>query len=176
MPGAYDLWETVSQQIKDNYQKQYITPEMFLDETNPLAAFVPTLGVESFFGTKVLNICIVDHPFGWKKNNDGELEDQWDTLIKPQTDPTIEHFKAMYPLFAKYKTLVWIDFYYVEKQEENDPESRAREMMTAVSGRMEGICSDLSEYGWEFMGHIETAPEWTFFQQYIDEFYGINQT
>jgi hypothetical protein len=174
MPGDYDIWEVVGDQIKDNYTRQYITPEKFMDESNPIAGFVATPGLDNFYGTKVLNICIVNHPFGWQRNGDGELEDKWDELILPQVTPTIERHKETYGRYAQYKTRVWIDFYYVLKQEEADPESKAREMLTAVSSKMSDICTQLAEHGWEFMGHIDTAPEWTFFQEYIDEFYGIN--
>lgn len=173
MPGAYDLWDIVGQQLQDNYNRQYLTPELFIDTTNPMAAFVCPQAITEFFGTKVLNFCIINFPYGWQRNGDGELEDHWDTLIQPQIDVAVQKHKDTYNGYAQYRTLVYIDMHYAQLQEDADPESRAREMLAAVGGRMETICGDLSAYGWEYKGTIDSAPEWTFFQQDIDEFYGI---
>lgn len=176
MPVEYTLWETIGESLQEHYDRQYITPEEFLDTSCPLTAFVATDGLEEFFGTKVLNICIVDHPFGWRKNDDGELEDHWDEDIQPQVDVQIARHIETYPKYAKYQTLVWIDMNYAKEQENRDSESRAREMLAAVGSRMSEICDQLADYGWTFMGNIDDAPEWNFFQQYIDEFYGIAES
>ena len=172
----YTLWEEVGDQLVENYDRQYITPEEYLEPNNPISAFVVTPTIDEFFGTKVLNFCIVNHPFGWRKNGDGELEDHWDDDIQSQVDDAIAKHKDSYNGFAQYKTIVYIDMYYATKQEEQDPESRAREMLTAVGGHMQDICNELADYGWEYGGTIDSAPEWTFFQPRIDEFYGINQS
>lgn len=166
---SFDVYQQTGNELKANNPTRYITPELFLVPNNPLVGMLSTSGITNFFGTKTLNLLVVGHPYGWARNDDGDLEDRWDDL---DLQPAIDHHKAMFDYWARYETRVWIDYLFVKEVEAREGESRAREMMDAVAGHMEELCTELADYGWIFMGPIEDTVNMSadFFQPYVDDF------
>lgn len=166
----YPIWRDIGEVLKTStYSKRYITPEQYLAD-NPLESLTVIPGLPGFFGTQVLNIFIVAIPFGWEKDGDGIWQDNW-----PPNDlnnAKARHIES-YNNFSSYKTIIFMDFNIVNQIMAENPESRIQEMMDAVKGHMEELCTELAEYGFEMGADITGTVDAEFFQPYIDEFYGI---
>lgn len=156
MSVTYNLWPTVTDQLKIIYNDHYLTYERS-EEENPLALLVPK--VDQFFGPKILNIFIVGQPYEW-----------------PHVDleaAKTKH-KELFEKFTKYKTLIWMDFNIVNLVMADSPASNFRDQMIETEGHIEDLCEELADFGFEYMGRIETAVEASYFQEYLDTFYGVD--
>ena len=167
----HTLWSELGSALLSYYYDKYITPER-IDNVNPLEWLVPTNGVTSFFGTKPLNLFIIGKPYGWFRNSDGELEDQWPP---PDLLESIEIHKAVYETYSIYKTYVWMDWVIVNMIMEENEDSNFRDMMEVTEGHIIEMCSELEDYGFRYMGRIEEAPSIDYFIALIDEFLALRR-
>lgn len=169
---TYTVWSDLSRRLEANeYGKYYFTGEKFKAD-NPLECLVVLPGVESFYGTRVLNLFIVSRPYGWEKNEDGEWGENW----PPEgfDDAVIRHV-ATYEKFTSYKTWIFMDYNFVRKLEERVPDTRIREMMDATKTRLQDLCNSLVGYGFKMGPDIENEVGAEFFAPYLNTHFGINQ-
>lgn len=164
----YPIWKDIGEVLETStYPKRYITPEQYVS-VNPLESLTVIPGLSGFFGTKPLNLFIVSIPFGWEQDEDGTWQDHW-------PPPDLDNAKARhiedYKNFSSYKTIVFIDFNIVNIIMAENPDSRIEEMMNAVKGHMQDLCSELADYGFVMGEDITGTVDATFFQPYIDEFF-----
>lgn len=171
----YPIWDDIGAQLKEKYKKRYVTPEPYLFP-NPLEAFVVLPVVEDkFFGAKACNIFIVADPIGWVDNFTDGWEEQWPP---PGWNDSVARHKETYSKFTEYNTFVWVDRYIetlIEEAKTHDEDTEFPEMMEATSGRMQDLCNELAEYGWHWMGEIDSAVEQNFFHDTINNFFNIAQ-
>lgn len=162
----YTLWSDLGQLLEGtNYEKYYFTAEKYKAD-NPLENLVVLPGIESFFGPKVLNLFIVSKPYGWKKNGDGEWEENWPP--EGLNDAVARH-QASFEAFRYYKTYIFIDFNFARKLKERVPDSRIEEMLTATKNRLATLVSEqLGEYGFEMGPDIQNEVGAEFFAPYLD--------
>lgn len=165
----YTLWKDIGDTLANvKYKSRYITPEQYIAE-NPFEAFSVPPGIENFFGTKVLNIFIVAQPIGWIPSGSTWVESWPPAGWNDCKDRHIE----LYSRFTQYKTLVYTDFNIVNKVMTANPSSMMQTMMEATEGKMQDVCSELADYGWEFKERITAAVEANYFDSVIRDFYGI---
>lgn len=169
----YPLWKDIGEKLVEKYKKRYLTPEEYGFE-NLIEAFTIPPDIDEVFGTKVCNILIVSLPVGWRQDvADGWVEEWppagWDELV--------DRHKEVYSKFKEYNTFVWVDRYIetLISAAATNGESMFPEMMAAVSGHMQDVCSELAEFGWHWMGEIESAVEENYFFETIDAFYFPNR-
>ena len=163
----YTLWETDGIALRDTaYPTKYLTPEKYISD-NPLESLVALPGVDDFFGTKVLNIFIVSHLYGYNSSGDEIWEPDG------YADALARHM-ATYHQFAKYETHVYIDMNIVNKIMEAEPGSDFASKMTTTKYHMEAMCTALADYGFTLEDDIteDVGPE--FFYPIIDAFYGTS--
>lgn len=168
---SYGIWEQVGQDLHNNlYKKRYINPEQYLSE-NPMEPLVVLPDITQFFGTKCHTIFIVSVPYGWKKVN-GDWIEEW----PPEGfEAAKARHRETYNKFNRYETRIYMDFYIVSLMEQNNPDSKMRDMMNATKGHLQDLCDELVDYGFIMMPDITTAKDAAFFKDEIDEFFGITQ-
>lgn len=165
----YPLWADIGTGLKTiSYPKRYITPERFTHETdpNPLANLVVLPDIPEFFATKVCNIFIVGVPYGWKLDG-SEWVEEWPP---PNYLDAVQRHKDTFERFTKYETHVWMDMYIVQQVMDANPDSNFENMMNATKANIEGMCSELAEYGFTYEGEFTSAVERNFFHEIIDAF------
>jgi hypothetical protein len=167
MTFDYPIWKDIGVKLRDvDYPKRYVTPENY-KKANPLENLVVPPDIEKFFGTKTCNLFIASRPYGWSKGS-GNWTESW----PPEGfDESVARHKQTYKQFARYETHIWTDFYLVSIVEGFNPDTRLREMMEAVEGHLEAVCTELADYGFTYEGRIEDAIESNFFASIIDAFW-----
>lgn len=167
----HTTWTDIGQALMEYYYDKYVTPER-IDNVNPLEWLVPTSGATTFFGTKPLNLFIVGKPYGWFRNSDGELEDQWPP---PDLVESIEWHKAVYEQYSIYKTYIWMDWVIVDLIMQENEESNFEEMMTTTEGHIIEMCEELAEYGFTYLGRLTEDPGIDYFIALIEEFLALRR-
>jgi hypothetical protein len=163
----YTVWRDLGEKLQtEDYVKYYFTSEKYKAE-NPLENLVVLPGISQFFGPRVLNLFIVSKPYGWKKQA-GEWVEDW----PPEgLTEAIERHKLSFDAFTSYRTVMFIDFNFVNKLLERSPLSKIGDMMSATFDRLNAVCEELADYGFEMGPRIdnEVGPE--FFAPYLDPHY-----
>lgn len=129
--------------------------------TNPLSPVDPL--VKEFFGPRVLSLVILSKNYGWTNG----------TFNWPQAeiDSSIQRIKDAFPNWVKYKVLFWIDYVLANKIVEATPLSAYRSQMDEVATKIEQICMQMGDYGFQYKGKLETGVNETYFQPFVDTFY-----
>lgn len=164
---TYELWTTIGHELETiKYNKRYITPEQYI-ANNPLENLVVPLGIENFFGTKVLNIFIIGVPYGWEKVG-GTWVESWPPA---GLEESVLRHKMMYKRFTKYETHIFMDFNIVEIVMSTNSTSKFREMMNATKTRITAICDDLANCGYTLEPDITQEVTASHFSPIINTFY-----
>lgn len=140
----------------------YLAPQ----DTDPLAALVPLVGMERCFGTKVRNLFVVRKPYGWSNASAGGEFGTYSWPPAGYEDSKARLIEA-YPYFASYETLVWMDLSF-DCGDCPDGSSYCDMMLQTEEG-IEAMCTELADYGFTYMGPITDGIDESFFEPYIDE-------
>lgn len=164
-------WTVVGNALIDNYHanESTVNTKYFnhfeFEEDQPLAAVVPLIGIDKFFGTAVLNFLIISKPFGWS-GVDGGDKGTYSWPPAGYTDAR-DRLIASYKYFAYYQTLVWLDM-SSNGTECPDPSAWV-EMMNMTKTGIITMCEELVDYGFVYMGEITSDVDASFFTPYADD-------
>lgn len=131
------------------YSQKYI-PQ---DNKTPFGSILPL--VDDFFGPKNLTLLILSKPY--------QIDD---TLLAAQ----ILRFQNNYKKWSVYKVMIWIDMVLAIKML-NDGDHDFYNNMQDFSNTIQGICDQLKDYGFNYMGQLLDGKDANYFQPYIDDFY-----
>lgn len=165
MPLIYDHWPGVGTGLAAAHPRKYVTRQGYV-ANDPLEHLVVRATTPKFFGTQVLNLFVAGVPYGWAKDGSGVWQDNWppDGLTQSVAD-----HQATHPKFSYYRTVIFMDYNFVRVVEEDNPDSRLREMMDAVELHFLDLIPDLP--GFEMGPRVETPVGPDFFSGYAGPFF-----
>jgi len=174
-----EYWNRVGEDLKTHYEGKYVTQHRF-KKPNFLEALVPYH--DTFFGTKVHTILILNNP---RDSDEDEDNDQWDIKWpEDEINESIEKIKQSYHVWPYYKVDVYVSFICALDSSrpgvhEGDPDSDLDDDNGPLVNRMEDledkvkdVCDQLKDFGFEYKGRINEEVEANFFFETIDGFYG----
>lgn len=164
-------WDAVGEDLVGNYHSNESTAltkyfnHFEFTEDEPLAAVVPLVGIDKFFGTCVQNILIISKPFGWSGVDGGDKG----TYSWPPDGYADSKARliASFKYFAFYQTLVWMDR-SSDGSECPDPTDWVTMMDSTRDGIM-AMCDELAAYGFVYMGEITTDVDMSFFTPFMND-------
>ncbi len=155
-----DQQSLLGEDLKKNYNNRYFTTQPFNSVSDGfLAPVLPTEGIEEFFGPKVLTVLVLSRLYGWV----GETFDWPPAKLAEQ----IARIKKLYSTWSEYKVHIYIDTSLIHL--DGDYATK----LGITSGAIESMCSDLSEYGFKYMGDLPESPDWKVFKDEFDAIYNI---
>lgn len=193
-PAHKSVWPSIGKQLDTYYSTQSNGhPEYFYQQSYDNDDFMyilvpalqwnhPTLGtidcLNSFFGTKVLNIFIAQKPYGWKASGgegggSGPSTFVWDD---PSSDYSIkvaafiDQLNKSYNRFPLYRTRIYVDMFTALQVQSLCPNSDMPQMMCRTANKLKALCQ--TTFGFEWGGIITDQTSMEYFQPVIDAFYG----
>ena len=171
-------WPDIGDVLDTMFEKEYFfhqgfKNDNFLDVLFPPEKWTDRNGdehdiTEQFFGTKMLNIFIVQKDYGFEGD-----ENTWDdpgSEFSQMIEEYVQRWTLQYPRFTDYTTHIYIDLWSAQKVKDENEESTLLDNLIALAPRFEQFCNDTP--GFEYKGFIEEQVEANFFEESIKEFYG----
>lgn len=143
---------------KKYFNNQHYFKDEFLD------CVAPIVDVNTFFGPKVLSICIISRNYGWSDNPDGPDP----TFSWPPAGwaDAILRIKAKYDLWTRYKVYFFGDMNYA-----NDQDSDYVDQMEQTISALQELVASMADFGWSYKGTIDGPVDKDHFEPFIQEFY-----
>lgn len=163
-------WAEIGQQLrslKNDRQNRYFHPYNWLDPQDNFLKSVEPISDE-FFGVKVYSILIIGKNYGWQTEDDFVWPPNQEFVNSQQN--IIQRF----PNFTKYIVDIYMDFILVNRVMEATPSSKFRDQMEQLEEQIIQFCNEMTDYGFNYQGRIESEVDYTFFQTSIDNFYNNN--
>lgn len=172
-------WQDTANALDLQYASEYLFPNRYRAD-NPFQILFPPVSVtsssgvgvditDSFFGTKVLNIFIIQQPYGWV---DDTFE--WGTVGSPFETAVSAAILTWNTTQAKrfpyYKCLVFADFWTLNK--DPTPDAELQEYIDKFEDTVDKFKEVIPTItGFQYGGDLNSQVEASFFAPYIDAFF-----
>jgi hypothetical protein len=175
-------WIQVAKDLDNLYADQYLYAQAYTSASQNIMEVLipPQFYVDQFgnkyntadviFGTKVLTLFIAQATYGWT-NSGGTSDFTWNdptSDYSQMVSSSVVYWLKLYPLFTKYQCLIWTDLYTPTLVQTECP--NMGEQMTQTDSYLKTFCMGVP--GFTYMGQITTQVPASFFQPFIDAFYG----
>lgn len=137
--------------------------KLFVHQAHPeeswIKPFVPL--VDEFFATKVVNIFIMQKPYGWVET---ELNTWTFEGFGAEFEEDLAKLITNIDKFPFYRLLIWVDMATPELIRQQCPASDILQMMNKTASAVAGLANDFIKY----MGKLDSIQPASYFQPFID--------
>lgn len=153
-----EYWRNIGSQLRHQYAFRYLTHQPFMKGhfLEPVVPFDP-----KFFGTKVLNILIIDKPWTW----DEEFEDYTQLLISL--------IRRNFNKWPFYLVDIYIDYLLAERALANFDNTGYIAKLDGLALKIQTLCTLMADCGFRYKGKITGTSGQPDFYLTIPDFYNL---